>query len=57
MHKLSQRLYQQQGASGPGETSATSPPPGADTAPSDENPPRKEAVDADFKVVDEKGSP
>ncbi len=55
MHKLSERLYQQPGSSGTGEAAAP-PPPGSDSPPPDGSPPHKEAVDADFKVVDEKGS-
>ncbi len=54
MHKLSQRLYQQGGAAG-GEGSA--PPPPQEAAPAEGEPSGKGAVDADFKVVDEKGPP
>ena len=54
MHKLSQRLYQQGGAAG-GEGNA--PPPPQEAAPAEGEPSGKGAVDADFKVVDEKGPP
>ena len=56
MHKLSTRLYQGTGAGG-------SPPPQGGVTPPEEpssgegGPSKSGAVDADFKVVDEKGSP
>ncbi len=56
MHKLSTRLYQGSGAGG-------SPPPQGGVTPPEEpssgegGPSKSGAVDADFKVVDEKGSP